>query len=54
MSDKPDVCTSPDEVLDLRELADGCIACGMSVVYCHAVRDFERRPCCIICDHLGA
>jgi hypothetical protein len=34
-----------------RRLDDGCHTCLMSDVYCQAVRDMERQPCCNNCSH---
>lgn len=36
-----------------RALPDGCRSCGMSLVYCQAVSDLERRRCCDECDGHG-
>lgn len=51
---KAEDSTPPNEGVTLRELADGCVYCGMSEVYCHAVREMESRKCCTVCEHLGS
>lgn len=33
-----------------RTLEDGCLSCGYSRVYCHAVKHNDGQPCCDSCS----